>query len=76
MRAARGLVLDIQEGKMYWNDENPWFSCANLDGSNPRQLTTDAVFYSGDIALIPEPATLSLLATAGLAGIFRQWNAG
>ena len=72
MRTLGDLVLDVEEGKMYWADENPWVSCANIDGSNPHSITSDSVCYAGDIALIPEPATLSLLTVGAMALIRRR----
>jgi hypothetical protein len=67
-----GVAVDPAGGHLYWNSSTSgglWM--ASLDGTNPQLILPGS--GEGDMAYIPEPATLSLLALGGLGMLMRRW---
>src|SRR2546426_333481 len=61
-----GIALDLPTGKMYWTDFNGGdIRRANLDGSGQETLVRGLTNFPTGIALIPEPAGLTLLGLCG-----------
>ncbi len=80
LSGPHGIALDLDAGKMYFTNTSMSMSLpygyiqrANLDGSEVQTVLA-GLYYPQDIAigLIPEPATLSLLALGGLAMLRRR----
>ncbi len=70
-----GIALDLFNERMYWTDVSAdKIRRANLDGSGLQDiLTSDLPCPIGiTLTVVPEPATLSLLALGGLALIRRR----
>ena len=67
------ICLDYEGGKMYWTGTlNDKIHRADFNGSNVETLVTGGIGAPLGIALIPEPATLTLLTLGGLALLQRR----
>ncbi|HUU31358.1 MAG TPA: DUF5050 domain-containing protein [Phycisphaerae bacterium] len=69
--SGQDIALDLPNGKVYYTDHyNNVIRRANFDGSMPEDLVTGVDAYS--VLIIPEPATLALLAFGGLLLLRRR----
>ena len=66
------LALDVPNDWMYWTDQDDGtIQRAHLDGSGLEVIATGAGVTRG-ITVVPEPATMGLLALGGLAMLKRR----
>ena len=71
---VEGIALDLLGRKIYWtNDHYGKIQRANLDGTMVEDIATGQGYQEiFGIAVVPEPATLSMLALGGLAMLKRR----